>query len=91
MSTTTPPCRSCGTDGLLPFLDLGSTPLSDALVPPERADQADDEYPLEVTFCPTCAMVQITETLPEDVLFPDDYPYFSSFSDHLLRLSLIHI
>lgn len=90
MSTTTPPCRSCGTDGLLPFLDLGSTPLSDALVPPERADQADDEYPLEVTFCPTCAMVQITETLPEDVLFPDDYPYFSSFSDHLLRHSREH-
>jgi len=88
--TAPPPCRSCGDEGLLPFLDLGSTPLSDALVPPERADQPDDEYPLEVTFCPTCAMVQITETLPEDVLFPDDYPYFSSFSDQLLRHSRRH-
>ncbi len=89
-SNTPPPCRSCGDDDLKPFLDLGSTPLSDALVPAERVDQADPEYPLEVCFCPNCAMVQITETLPEDVLFPDDYPYFSSFSDALLRHSKRH-
>ncbi len=87
---STPPCRSCGNDGLMPFLDLGATPLSDALVPEGRVEERDPEFPLEVAFCPTCAMVQITETLPEDVLFPDDYPYFSSFSDHLLEHSRRH-
>ena len=30
-------CRICGADGVLPFLDLGKTPLSDGLVRPERA------------------------------------------------------
>jgi SAM-dependent methyltransferase len=44
-------------------------------------------FPLEVSFCEDCALVQILETVPPEVLFCDDYPYFSSFSDTLLEHS----
>ena len=45
-------CRICGADGVLPFLDLGKTPLSDGLVRPERLDGPEPRYALEVAFCP---------------------------------------
>ena len=85
--TTITACRSCGATHLEPFLDLGLTPLADRLVPPEGLATPEPRYPLVVAFCPTCALVQITETVPPEVLFCEDYPYFSSFSDALLRHS----
>ncbi len=43
-------------------------------------------YPLELVFCPACTLVQITETVPPDVLYRH-YAYFSSYSDTILRES----
>jgi len=37
-------------------------------------------YPLELVYCPVCALVQITETVSPEVLFRD-YLYESSYSD----------
>jgi SAM-dependent methyltransferase len=36
-------------------------------------------YPLQLARCPSCGLVQITETVPPEVLFRD-YLYFSGFS-----------
>jgi SAM-dependent methyltransferase len=83
-------CRVCGADGVLPFLDLGKTPLSDGLVRPENLDGPEPRFALEVAFCPSCKIVQILEDVAQEVLFPEDYPYFSSFSDHLLAHSRRH-
>jgi SAM-dependent methyltransferase len=77
-------CRSCGASGLELFLDLGSTPLADALVPESHVDGVDPTYPLEVAFCPGCSLVQIVETVDPVELFQREYPYYSSFSDALL-------
>lgn len=85
-----PSCRSCGADGLVPFLDLGKTPLADALVKPEMLDGPEDFFPLEVAVCPNCALVQILEEVPEEKLFVENYLYFSSFSQHLLDHSRAH-
>lgn len=80
-------CRSCEQPGLEVFLDLGSTPLSDRMVTVKQLDQPEPIHPLEVAFCHHCSLVQILETVPPDVLFCDDYPYYSSFSPALLRHS----
>ena len=80
-------CRSCGQKSLLPVLDLGLMPLSDGLLTQEQLRQSESLYPLEVAFCSTCSLVQILETVPPDVLFGKDYPYFSSFSQTLLEHS----
>jgi SAM-dependent methyltransferase len=90
MPETRPVCRSCGGSRLKPFLSLGKTPLADALVPVERLEAAEARYPLDVAFCPDCTLVQILEEVPAEVLFGADYPYFSSFSEELLRHSREH-
>lgn len=85
-------CRGCGSPDLRRFLDLGTTPLADALVSAEVVETpgAEEYFPLAVAFCPECALVQITEDVDPSKLFVDNYLYFSSFSDHLLEHSRTH-
>ena len=80
-------CRSCGQSGLLPVLDLGDMPLSDGLLTAEQLQRDEPRHPLQVAYCPECTLVQITETVPPEVLFCEDYPYYSSFSETLLAHS----
>jgi SAM-dependent methyltransferase len=77
-------CRSCGQEGLRPFLSLGKTPLADALLTSATLGEPEPRFPLDVAFCPQCTLVQILEEVPPQQLFVDNYLYFSSFSDHLL-------
>ena len=81
------PCRSCGRADLRLFLDLGVTPLADRLLAPAQLGQPELTFPLQVAFCPHCSLMQILETVPPETLFCEDYPYYSSFSDALLRHS----
>jgi SAM-dependent methyltransferase len=81
-------CRGCGDPDFQVFLDLGKTPLADALVTDPEAPE--EHFPLKVAFCEKCALVQITEDVDPEKLFVDNYLYFSSFSDHLLRHSRDH-
>jgi len=79
-----PACRACGATGLVSILDLGRTPLANALLTAEQLAEPEEVYPLELAFCPACALVQITETVPPEKLFRE-YFYLSSFSDTMLR------
>ena len=80
-------CRSCGGDHLAPVLSLGCTPLADALRTPQQLAEPERTYPLDVSLCPGCGLMQILHTVPPEELFCRDYPYFSSFSEALLRHS----
>ena len=84
MITTGFACRACGEEDVIPLLSLGSTPLANSLLTPEQLDEPETVYPLDLVFSPTSALVQITETVPPEVLFRD-YLYFSSFSDTMLK------
>lgn len=77
-------CRSCGSTDLRTILSLGCTPLANALRTQEQLKLPEPEYPLELVLCPTCALVQITETVPPEMLFRN-YLYFSSFSETVLE------
>lgn len=77
-------CRACGDHGLQPILDLGATPLANALLSDAQLQEPEPRYPLDLVFCPHCAMVQITETVAPELLFRD-YVYFSSFSDTMVQ------
>jgi SAM-dependent methyltransferase len=80
-------CRSCGSTELSIFLSLGNLPLSDGFLEARQLVDTEPRYPLDVAFCATCSLVQILETVPPEELFGADYPYFSSFTDTLLRHS----
>jgi SAM-dependent methyltransferase len=59
-------------------------PLANALLTADELKQPEPTYPLELAFCSSCSLVQITETVAPERLFRD-YLYFSSFSDTMLR------
>jgi SAM-dependent methyltransferase len=82
-----PGCRSCGSPALTVFLRLGEMPLPDALLRPDELDQPEPRFPLDLAFCETCTLVQILEEVPPEKLFVDNYLYFSSYSDDLMRRS----
>jgi SAM-dependent methyltransferase len=86
-----PRCRSCGGEDLRVFLSLGDMPLSDGLLAPQDLGTEEPRFPLDVAFCPGCALAQILETVPPERLFGADYPYFSSFTDALLRHSAANV
>lgn len=77
-------CLSCGQPGCVPILDLGRTPLANSLLQSGQLDQPEPRSPLVLAFCPSCTLVQITETTPPEVLFRE-YVYFSSYSDTMLQ------
>jgi SAM-dependent methyltransferase len=79
------PCRSCEHTGLDLILSLGQTPLADALLTKDQLELQESTSPLELVFCPKCTLVQITESVPPEILFCRDYPYFSSISQSLLQ------
>lgn len=81
---TETPCRSCGAAPLQLVLALGRTPLANALLDEAALGQPEPTFPLNLAFCPVCALVQILEATPPEALF-EDYCYFSSFSDTMLR------
>ena len=78
-------CRSCQSAALRVVLDLGNHPLSDALLTEESKARAEARYPLQLALCENCALLQVTETIPPEILFQRDYPYFSSSSPALLQ------
>lgn len=84
-------CRSCAGSALREVLALGDTPIANALVPPEGEPTQVPTYPLGISFCEDCSLVQLSFALPAEAIFDDDYPYFSSFSDALCRHAAEHV
>lgn len=83
-------CRICASRDLALVLDLGSTPLANAFVAPERAAEPELRFPLEVLQCGRCRLVQLSVVVRPDVLFRT-YLYSSSASapmvEHFDRLA----
>ncbi len=82
--TTKNTCRSCGGSNCKDILDLGITPLSDNLLTKEQLNKDEAKVPLNLMLCEDCTLVQIKEEVKPEVLFCDDYPYYSSVSKALM-------
>jgi SAM-dependent methyltransferase len=79
-------CRFCGAtvDGV--FADLGSSPLANSYLPPERVNGMEPFYPLRALVCGRCFLVQLEEFETPEAIF-SDYAYFSSYSSSWLEHS----
>ncbi len=73
-------CRHCGTGLELVFIDLGSSPPSNAYLSVESLRIPETWYPLRVYVCTECWLVQTEDFARSNELFTDDYAYFSSYS-----------
>lgn len=84
MSNKASICRICGDRDLAPVLSLGNLPAPNALLTSEQLGKPEPKFLLDLVLCTNCSLLQITETVPPEFLFRN-YPYFSSFSDTMLR------
>ena len=75
-------CRICGSDELMPYLNLGSQPPSNSFI---HANEIEDEqfFPLLVNLCGGCGLSQLSEVVAATDIF-DEYAYLSSTSKALI-------
>ena len=78
-------CLSCGCEDLQEIMSFGETALADRLMTKAQLSEPEPMAPLELVFCPECSLVQIRHTVDPEVLFCNDYPYFSSVSPMLMK------
>lgn len=64
-------CRACAEGPVRPFFDLGEQPLAGGFLSGPDAVASEERYPLVVSICENCALVQISEPVDPDVLFQD--------------------
>ena len=79
-------CRFCGAPLRSVFADLGSSPLANSYLPPERVNAMEPFYPLRALVCGNCFLVQLEEFETPERIF-SDYAYFSSYSSSWLEHS----
>lgn len=72
-------CRFCNAALTQSFIDLGSTPLANSYVAPDRLEKPDASYPLHARVCGACFLVQVDAAVPAEEIF-SDYAYFSSYA-----------
>ncbi len=78
-------CRFCSNNELIPFLDLGSAPHSNAYLSQAQLTHTEKVYPLNLQVCKKCWLVQTTSKIEAQDLFTADYAYFSSTSSSWLQ------
>jgi novobiocin biosynthesis protein NovU/D-mycarose 3-C-methyltransferase len=89
-------CRSCGSKDLVPYLDLGVTPLANGMIKPQDIDKDELRFPLIVCYCRECSLSQLNVVVNPEILFKN-YLYMSSISDtfrnhcHKVALDLVKL
>jgi SAM-dependent methyltransferase len=78
-------CRHCGTELVLPLIDLGSAPPSNAYLTEKTLKAPEKWFPLKVLVCNQCWLAQTEDYAGAEELFDADYAYFSSFSSSWLK------
>jgi len=73
-------CRFCNSQLQHVFADLGSSPLANSYLAPEKLLAMEPRFPLTVYVCQECFLVQLPEFETAEAIF-SDYAYFSSYSD----------
>jgi 2-polyprenyl-3-methyl-5-hydroxy-6-metoxy-1,4-benzoquinol methylase len=72
-------CRFCSRILQISFVDLGFSPLSNAMIKKENLNKNEKKFPLHVFVCKQCLLVQLQEFEKPKEIF-SDYVYFSSYS-----------
>ena len=86
-------CIACGSEELIPVLDLGKQPLANSYKKDEHEKQ--EEYPLAINRCAHCYHVQLTHQVDPELMFRDyayvsgtaqtQLDYFDWFVDRIIR------
>ena len=82
-------CRLCGSKQLELVFALAPSAIADDYVSPERLDEKQENFPLDVFLCGECKHTQLLDAVDPEILF-GNYTYVTSVSlglvDHFERL-----
>lgn len=78
-------CQICSNENLFKFLSLGNHPPSDRFLKQEDLNKKEPKYPLEVSFCVDCKLVQLTHAVDPLILFTDSFVYTTGSSGELVK------
>lgn len=78
-------CRHCHTNLQNKVLDLGYCPPSNSFLSLEDLNRPETYFPLRVYVCQECWLIQTSDFVDENTVFPDSYVYFSSTSSSWLE------
>lgn len=70
-------CRVCRNENLKEILNLGEQPFANSLL--RNLDDKEDFYPLSISWCPNCSLVQLNQTAEPTDLF-SNYVWVTSTS-----------
>jgi SAM-dependent methyltransferase len=70
-------CRFCLSTDLVNILDLGNVPLAGGFLK-ENDFSVEKYYPLNLNFCRDCFLVQVSNVVSAEVLFQENYFFYSS-------------
>jgi SAM-dependent methyltransferase len=73
-------CRHCNSDLSLSLVDLGSAPPSNAYLTKATLSVPEKWFPLRVSVCQQCWLVQTEDFADAHEMFDAEYAYFSGFS-----------
>ena len=77
-------CRICESTDLMPILSLGKTPLADMFVKDPNAQEM--KFPLNVSVCKKCFLVQMVDEVDSNILFGgDDYGFYTGCSPSSIK------
>lgn len=88
-------CRACGSADLKLFFALKPTPIGDDYVMPDRLNEAQPSYPIDLHMCQHCGLAQILDVIDPDVLYgnyiyvtqssPGLNAHFDAYADHVVQ------
>ncbi|MFZ6817474.1 methyltransferase domain-containing protein [Undibacterium sp. Ji22W] len=77
-------CRHCSSQLDVACLDLGTAPPSNSYLTPAQLSLPESYFPLRLLLCESCFLVQTEDFAQRELLFTEDYAYFSSYSSSWL-------
>jgi SAM-dependent methyltransferase len=83
-------CRFCFSKNIIPVINLGYVPLAGGFLTSKEAFETEYFYPLEISFCKNCYLVQSSNVIDKDTIFKN-YFYRSSaiktLTEHFIKIA----
>lgn len=77
-------CRGCGSRDLELVFSLKPSPIGDAYVTPERVNEPQPSYPIDLHMCRQCGLAQIIDVIDPEILY-GEYIYVTASSPELAK------
>ena len=77
-------CQICNSKNLYTVLDLGYQPLADDLRPFKEKNLKTIFYPLKINLCKKCIMLQTSNIIDDEILYPHNYHYTPGISKQVI-------